>query len=132
MLACAITEGTDVVTVSRVRVSLIGAASILPGRVKRLAHVHAVDTIVCEDNLRRHLDGIAMVMPMTLRQAKEQIVGRANASHQELYQRLIATFPSLRRFVTILPTRKVGMSSPWRTVALIAVAISLTAKRPIH
>lgn len=132
VLAFAIAEGDDIIAVSRVRVSLRAARPVIHNRVRRLARAHAVRDVVYDATLTQHVDGLFRAIPMSLRVAKERLVGRADASHQELYQRLTAAFPKLRRFVTILPTAKVGTSNPWRTVALIAAALALSAKRPTH
>lgn len=71
------------------------------------------------------------VRQMTLEEAKRLLLeGRGPQNHQRLFDTIVARYPTLARFVRLLPgTLRVAASERWRTNALIAAALGFAAVR---
>lgn len=59
---------------------------------------------------------------VTLDEAKHELLGDANASHNALYDRMVEQHPQLERFVDIMPGTSRVLATAWRRQAVLLSA----------
>ena len=66
-----------------------------------------------------------MRIVLSLPEAKRRLTGDRKCTHHDLYKHLTHQFPTLKRLVSGIHGGRVKTSETWKTILLLAVALSV-------
>jgi hypothetical protein len=131
-LALVVMNEGRIIAVQRVRASSQALEPILQARLQRMTTAHRVRHILVEPKLLRYAwDLFPDVESRSVVDAKHDL-HLGHCSHDHLLRQLVEQHPPLRRFVTRRKTGHQTFKEPWRNVALLGIALAMSAEPTTH